>query len=392
MLISILVAAIGVFGVIVLIPFAWEAAERGIDRENAINAAQNYFTDLQAYGYHRTESWFDDSDPPLTQTNWPSSKGANEPQPSPPPVTQIQAGSNIVAGWPYVIDPVGTAGSPNYGQFPALDFVASTSGPTTSYLPKLNRINLRDADGFPLSLDLARRLSWQHDDLVFRTPAEELGPPRQAYFSLDGIPNVKRQYEGRYTMISVVVPQDDRGLQYRIFTLVGTAGDRQQERIFQLVPAPAAGGGPNRGYQGILLGGGDVGLTESTATAPPLTAPIEEHQIRNGDWIMLINYYRTKDPAEPPTVAPADPFFDDIQLNFYQVLNASKLDPDDRSDLQHSVTLQGPDFDAFRDWNDAVGAPAVPTETTTYAILIPNVLTVYERTLRAEQASLWTNQ
>jgi len=385
-LVAILVAAIVVFALIVLLPFAWETAERGIDRENAINAAKNQFADMQAYGYHRTDGWFDDvveDQKALDSFVDP----ANQLQPTAASLVStgepfVQTGSNIVGGWPYVIDPLQsvqqTANGQAYGQFPqAVDFTVSGK------LPRLNLLNLRDSNGIPFTSELARRIAWQQDDLVFKEPLDEFGPPRQAFFSLDTLGGVKRQYDGRYAMISFVIPMDDARQQYVMYTLVGKAGDRDTQRVFELTPPPA-GGGPNRGYQGVLLGGGDVIMTESDDTFD--VTPVQKRPIRNGDWFLLINYHRA-DTTQDPSV---DPMFDDIQMGFYQTLNASSTtdNPDDQS---YYVTLQGPDFDVFRDWDPTPGV-SVNTNTSTYAILIPNVLAVYERTFRVEQPSLWTNQ
>lgn len=388
-LISMLVAAIGIFGVILLIPFAWETAERGIDRENAINAAKNYFADLQAYGYHRYDSWYDDvADVQRATIATPNAANQHQPTVASLNTSGYQTSNNIIAGWPYVIDPIGAdiqnAGGNAYDQFP-LD----PTDTLVNYLPRLNQISFLDPNAAPangLGTELARRIAWQRDDLVFQEPATELGPPRQAWFDVEDVPSVKRQYDGRYAMISFVVPEDDAGRQYRIYTLIGKAGDRDSERIFRLDPPPN-GGGDARGYQGVLLGGGDIVMTETTDTAPDSLQSIDEHQIRNGDWIMLINYHRTDTTMDPA----ADPMFDDIQMNFYQVLNASKTN-DIPTDLEHNVTLQGPDFDVFRDWDYTQGAPAVATQTETYAILIPNVLAIYERTFRVEESSVWANQ
>lgn len=382
-LVAILVAAIAIFGLVVLIPFAWETAERGIDRENAIGAAKNYVADMQAYGYHRSEGWFDDV---VEDQKNPGSivDPANQPQPTAATLVAtgepfVQTGSNIVGGWPYIIDPLGsaqkTADGQAYGQFPQdIDFALEK-------LPRLNVLNLRDSSGLAFTSELARRIAWQQDDLVFQEPLDELGPPRQAYFNLDGVGGVKRQYEGRYALISFIVPMDDARQQYRMYTLVGKAGDRDAARVFRLDP-PANGGGPNRGYQGILLGGGDVIMTESVNTVPEA----QKRPIRNGDFFLLINYHRT-DTTQDPSV---DPMFDDIQMDFYQTLNASSA-TDDPNNQSYFVTLQGADFDVFRDWDPTPGANAA-TNTVTYAILIPNVLAVYERTFQAEQPSLWTNQ
>ena len=150
------------------------------------------------------------------------------------------------------------------------------------------------------------------------------------------------------------------------------------------------GGGLNRGFQGILLGGGDVTLTEAPESVPVL----DERQIRNGDWIMLINYHRADGTGDPAV----DVLHDDIQLNFYQVLSASddtnlgNISDNDNTNDVYSVTLQGPDFDVFRDWDVAAPTGSQTTQTVTYAVLIPNVLSVYERSFRTENNSVWTNQ
>lgn len=384
-LIAMLVAAIGIFGVILLIPFAWETAERGMDRENAINAAKNQFSDFQAYGYHRSEGWFDDViEDQKELISFVDT--ANQLQPAAADLVAagapvVQPGSNIVGGWPYVIDPLqAVQQTANVPPQPYERFPRETAFSSAGKMPRLNRVNLRDVNGFPFTAELARRMNWQDDDLVFKAPETELGPPRQAYFTLDTIGGVKRQYDGRFATFSFVVPMDDDRQQYRIVTLVGKAGDRSAERVFQLTP-PANGGGANRGYQGILLGGGDVIMTEAAETVPVL----QKRPIRNGDWIMLINYHRT-DTTQDPTI---DPMFDDIQMDFYQVLNAASTE-NVAEPNEYSVTLQGPDFNVFRDWDPTAGVNAA-TQTVTYAVLIPNVLAVYERTIRAEQASLWTN-
>ena len=65
-LISILVASIGVIGVFILIPFAVKTAEKGLDRELAINHARNVFADIEAQGYRNTDQWIRVIDDPAT--------------------------------------------------------------------------------------------------------------------------------------------------------------------------------------------------------------------------------------------------------------------------------------------------------------------------------------
>ncbi len=435
-LISILVAAIGVFGVLVLIPFAARTAQLGIDRESAINAAKNYFADFQAYGYHDPETWIDNLDyldaqernrqvDRIEPMGVPPMVLPLVPQPWPPQTTTNN--NNIALGWPYLIDPLGSLtnlGNPavmQYGQFPQ----STAAFPLPNNLPTINLANTLDPDSpnmpglrFGNGFGLARRLSLQPDDLRFLPPADELGPPRQVYYSMDAIPEAKRQYDGRYTTIAFVIPEDDQGRQYRMITIVGKAGDRVAERVFEVIDPGAAPAMPpdmmrivktdtapltTREYEQVAIGGGDLLLSEIPTAGQPA---LDEDQIRNNDWIMLISYYRTDPlpytPGPPPT---GEPTFDDIQLDFHRVIHADRVSPDADADPMpipaqgidrgavtgaertYSVTLQGSDFDLYRDWEGRMVNDR--TDVSTYAILIPNVLAVYERSFRVEPDSTW---
>jgi hypothetical protein len=391
-LISILVAAIGVFGVLVLIPFAVRNAQNGIDRESAINAAKNFNADFQAYGYQTPFGWYDDV--PEPQISAPPAPLVAQPPP-------LVAGNNIQAGWPYIIDPAGalrnfTAGGA-YGQFPA------AAGLPAGF-PLLNIANVFiPGTGTPVDVALARRLTMQPDDLKFDKPATELGPPRQLFYTIGTDPLAKRQFDGRYSTISLVIPEDDNGRQYRMFTIVGKVGDRSAERIFEVIDrtAPSAAAAAMRivkndlaplgvrEFEQIGLGGGDLRLSELPTAGQP---DLEKDQIRNNDWIMLISYYRT---------LAVEPVFDDLQIDFHRVIHASRSSPDPENGVvmpmgvnrgagperTFDVTLQGADFDFYRDWATRMNGER--SEVATYAILIPNILAVYERTFRVEPESTW---
>ena len=398
-LISILVAAIGVFGVLVLIPFAVRSAEEGIATESGINAAKNYQADFEAIGYHNPGNWIDDVR--SAELIGPLLFGdvVNE--------ALLAPSDGIVAGRPYIIDPLtavqnqlGVLGE--FGQFP------NPPGLPTD-LPKLNIISLIDpSTSARMELDIARRLTTSDDDLVFKAPAQELEPPRQAYFSAGTIAQAKRQYAGKYSTISFVIPNDDQGNQYRLITVVGGAGDRSNERVFEVIDQNAVSGPADamrvvrtdtgtigtRQYEQIAIGGGDVRLSEIPTPGQP---PLGKDQIRNSDWIILISHLRI-DPN------PAlEPMHDDIQLSFHRVIASDRETPtelplvaaagvNDRGadpERTFSVTLQGSDFSLARDWNAADAAMNLPTEVPTYAILLPNVLAVYERTINTEQLSTW---
>lgn len=425
-LISILVAAIGVFGVLVLIPFAVKNAQRGIDQESAINAAKNYYADFQANRLGNPEVWFDDTDLPIpggmmpalhpnTQVRlvpFPGMTVFPQPVPDQPPTN-----NTIAYGWPYIMDPVGALGnaaaSGEYGRFPA-----DTSPPLLPLdLPRINFLNLLDPDSLDPSspssgdhagqgLGLARRLSLQPDDLKFDPPSSELGPPEQNYFVLDGLPFAKRQYDGRYTTVAFLVPHDDDGQQYTMYNLVGRAGDRGAERVFEVIDPDASPGLqasmripktdtglPGRQYEQVAIGGGDLRLSEIATGGQPA---LNEDAIRSGDWLMLVSYYRTSSDTDT---------FDDIQIDFHRVIHADRVSPPQGSpsgtpgdgvvrggstERTFAVTVQGSDFDLYRDWESGSKVAGDRTDVSTYAILIPNVLAVYERTFRVEGDSVWS--
>lgn len=395
-LISILVASIGVFGVLVLIPFAIRNAQLGIDREFGINSAKNFNADFQAYGYQNTAGWHDDLAD--VQVTVPLAPSVVQPLP-------VATANNIQPGWPYVIDPSWALSNDlsalaAYGQFPSV-------GGLPQDFPRLNIANLmQPGTATPMNIPFARRMTLQPDGLVFDPPLRELEAPRQKYFAIEGDPVAKRQLEGRYASMAIVVPDDDFGRQYRMYTLVRRQEDRISERVFEVIdpdPAvinqPAANmrilrldtGVPGRQMEQIGLGGSDLRLSEITPVNP---AVADGDQIRSNDWMMLISYRRT---------AVSEPTFDDIQINFYRVVHASRTSPDldagiavaqgvnrgAGAERTFNVTVQGPDFDLYRDWNSRLDGQR--TEVATYAILLPGVLTVYERSFRTEPDSNWQN-
>ncbi len=393
-LISILVASIGVTGVLVLIPFAVKNAQKGIDRESAVNAAKNFYADFQAYGYHDPDTWFD---------NDPLPHHASIPNPLNPPA------NNIINGWPYVFDPLGVTdkmfdptlpapdGSQDFENFCDNNTLVYISGTPPTGLPLLNIITI---DGFLTGANneaIARshkaftnRLCLPQNLLIFDAPGDELNPPVQRYLTLDSQPNIKRQYRARYGVVAFLVPTSNAPYpssgppsdgvypplaSYKMYTVVLSVGDRSAIRVFELPQPTVAKDSLNpRGYKGIALGGGDVNLAELTVQPP------EGVSIRNNDWVMLINHYDDGGGA----------VFDDVQLDFYRVLHSvqeTEIDPTGGDPLIFDATITGPDFDLFPDWNDASDGDL--TTVTTYAVLIPNVLAVYERTFRTEPVSTW---
>ena len=96
------------------------------------------------------------------------------------------------------------------------------------------------------------------------------------------------------------------------------------------------------------------------------TTPTDGSQVRRNDWMVLINQHAGE-----------------VQFNFYRVIetfpNASNPSQIDR------VTLQGPDFDFIPDWDTLLDGNQTAVES--FAVLLPDVIGVYERTFKLEPDS-----
>jgi len=402
-LISMLVASIGVIGVLVLIPFAVKVAERGLDQESAITHARNFFSDFEAEGYRNSDRWvdaieFDPADPTVTIAN------------------PLDIGIDF--GQVYLIDPIGLARardmSLNPGLFP-MPFPTFVPFPYATdamdMFPdelQIRRISLRDdtrdrllpldpffEDANSLPLSQARRLFSAPDDLNFDdTPANAIVGPAQHYLQDGANSPVTRQYDGSFSSMMFVLPDPLVPGQWIAYTLVmknrlfdpnnfiggtydpGIAGNNPirpgQPRVFTVVHplvVPPLVPFSNTGVIGY--GGGDISIFE-VINQPPL----DDAELRVGDWMMLINGHY--DTITPPTNQQI------VNLNFYRVIETTP----GSTTVPSRVTLQGPDFEFTDDTGPTDPAnPTAPDNTKTYAVLIPNVIAVYERTIKPERSS-----
>lgn len=330
---SILVAAIGVAGVMVIIPFAVGQAEQGFDQETATTFGRNFADEFEIRGFDRAARWL------------PSS-----------PISDL--GNGIV------VDPIGTSATTPTTLFPYMS--------PADQLPALSipRVNLKDEQNVAFSSALGRTLFSWRNDLVFGQPdavntaaaysSPDLAPP-EMFYDFSGSAPVRRQFEGEMSCAVFCVPDrlipDSLGnpyvpawrshiVVYRRRPLPTPSAPFPFDRAYTVQPTiPVA---PSQ--RNLLVGGGEVLLTATTATATS-----QHSAIRRGDWMLLTNYLSTTGAVR--------------QLNFYRVLDASELTPGN-----WQVTLQGPDFDLLTN----VTPPATPP--VTYAVHLPDVWAVIERT------------
>lgn len=394
---AIVVAMIGVFGVMVMIPFAVSQAQQGLDQEKASSLALNAVSEFEIRNYINTQRW-----------------------------ARVDGATGdlvSIAGRPgqvYVIDPAGVAGRLNTdpafgsGVFPFLHPTVETAitgsgsfmltplsgGSTTDNGSVdqnilIDRVTLSDesvldtgvfsATASGMSRPLANHLFAWSSGLVFNEPTSsdiagsvsypevEIAPPTQVMDQMaDGSMGIRQSLKDM-DYIVVAVPSDvsagedyasdsltvgDRIISWRCYFVVYknrpnpapiglTAPDFEgYDRIFEVTPpidqvnANGAGlsVGPPADPQALSyrlsIAGGDLQMTEIVPGGAEYSS--QQSEIRRGDWMMLTNVtFASSDTGQPFR----DRFFQ--QVNFYKVVDA------DFDGTSWNVSLQGPDFDFF---------------------------------------------
>jgi hypothetical protein len=313
-------------------------------------------------------------------------------------------------------------GNPNF--FPYVD--------TTASLLRMPRISLNAVPGgaTAMGLEQADTVFLSLDDLEFRRPsADRTLPPVQLNDvggetdadgdgDLDGDWNPDagntsfqpgeriRKAFGRLSWMATVVPREEFGVQggdtYTLsivvfhqrdpsFTMGAPASETENERAVRI---PVVTTSPSyNGFKSGGVGGGDVALMPRVSGLLEPDAD-RELAVKAGDWVMLSrrNRFQTGvDSSGNPIFAEAPRWH-----RWYRVLAADPLLYD--SDTETSapslsgswiryVTLDGPDWPPITP--NHVPAPA--GEFHTQVTIVKDVVAVFEKTIRLETSSLWTN-
>ena len=202
---AIIVALIGVAGVMVMIPFAVEQAKIGFDQETSYRMGANLANEFEIKGFANTNRWT---------------------------ITGSPVGFRTARN--YVVDPVGVAdrasqGLAGEGLFPFVSDTDSDGIPdvleTLGLAPNvtadqtvfIERVSIASniAPNAPLDLELARHHMTWRDDLQVVEPTNpspgyvspDLAPPRQV-FDKGGATDVRRQALGEMSVMVVTVPAD----------------------------------------------------------------------------------------------------------------------------------------------------------------------------------------
>ncbi len=356
---AIVVAMIGVFGVMILIPFAVQQAQSGLDRNDASVIGRNAFEQFEIEGFRFIDTKYQ-TDPttgeikPIHETRIVGSAG---------PVT---VGENIPTGVG-VIDPLVV--TENNAFVPFCNF---------------DTFNLLDTTNSPFSKAMARQMCRSTDDMQFQSPLDsnspgyikDIAPPQPIFDILGTGAAARRQSLGRISWNAVLVPvksdyygTDLRfqspmtpGLRFRMHVLVHK--DRDLGPLSEVFYPRGTINQTNTGYSGGTVevhwpGGVDV---------------------RRDDWVMLKN--TNTNPA-------VENGYRD-QVGFYRVTGvfypAGKPKPIDSTiPTTTTLTLDGPDF-GFANGTEIyhlVGQRRSDGRRS------GQVINVFERTTQWEQKSNW---
>ncbi len=401
---AIVVAMIGVFGVMVLIPFAIKQAQTGLDMDAATAVARNGIAQMEIAGYRNTANWSI-----AESTAFPFVAPADPALPKiysidPLAVTENRFPGTLLGN--YSITDVPVPGVPGT-DFP---YHSYSAGGASTY-PGLYRIEPASLitppivpatpNGLAMTLANARRMCRGGDDLEFGEAIEsavglsdeKLNGPMQRFDTSAGA-NLRRQYRGELSWSAIVVPVKDdyvsdtlgqpptQASKYRMYVLVyknrvPSLLNFDNQMVTAAVQHPEASGGL-----------GNIGVDAPLSTVFLEAGVAVEGAIRKGDWVMLINRTLNNTDDSPPglPIIYAEKGYD-RQLAFCRVVNYTDADLGDAT-TRANLTLDGPDFN-FGDPNDVDGLDPNGLIQPTHIVHLKDVVAVYERTFVPEGASMW---
>ena len=331
---SIVVALVGLAGVLAMIPFSIKQTQSGLDQDAATTMARNALSNFEASGY-KVVSGF----PP--QLNWLTDGGTGMAIPM-----TTEASNPLVC-----IDPLGITEQGGFNTFP---FNSSANFMET--------VTLARPDGAPFTVTDARRMFRLTDDLVFAeadgpatatNPEPELNGPQQIFNEgPDGVLN--RQSTGAVSWCAIAQPiiNDPNAEEVDIYKFhVLVFKDRVTDSTVE---------------ESIMFAT-DVTAPSGVVAQPLSTVTINAtltDDVRRNDWMMLFN--QEPDPTNSIPVAFR------TNIAFARISNFFE----DESTSTTTITLDGPDFDF--------------TNSTTI-VHLRDVVAVFPRTIKLETVSAdWT--
>ncbi|MDA1054179.1 MAG: hypothetical protein O3C40_27345 [Planctomycetota bacterium] len=335
------VIAIGLAGVIAILPVALHHIGRGAVLDNASRVGLNAVEEFDLRGMGRPSLWRYRATPPAV--------------PLGPDLWFATPNATTRNGWAtaFAIDPWFIAknnSDVNADEFPY--------GNTAS-VPRMDRITFRAFPGGTASMMTAVQAEdvfVSQDELVFDLPADRAQPPTQVF----GQAAARRQYEGSISWMATVAPvlsSADRDL-YTLSIVVfhnRSVTDTSAEHVVDVRNFIASG-----------LAGGDVTLQGSSP---------DDLDLQAGNWVMLMDFLS------------GVPYF-----RWYRVVATEESAQLSGTNWQRDVTLHGADWPTSLVANTNLywsSSPPPAGTVPTRVAVIDNVVAVYEKTVRLETGNLW---
>ena len=334
------IIAVGLLGVTAILPLALHQVGRGRVLDNASRVGQNAVNEVRVRGM-------------LAPPTWRLGRTVGGVKTS----TLIPLDLSLNRG--FCIDPLFVSVNTNDSDttydaslFPYFVVPANTND------PRMTRISLAAINSSGMMRWAgAERIFVLQDELVFDIPEEKDAPPIQNF----GSSGANRMYNGSTSWLATLSPNlevtnqlhDAYVLSIVVFDNrnVTMPMDSETERLISVDWLTSSG-----------LGGGDLVL--ESATLNDLVG------IQSGKWIMLMGNVPNNVKRMP-------------RFRWYRVVMADSEPvsiispgPPPTTLYRLNVTVQGPD------WN---------TDMATTGVFMPGVVVVYERSVRLESSSLWTN-
>lgn len=412
------IVAVGLLGVLIIVPLAGLRSTQGAIADSADRIGRSAIRAFDVYQMRRPDAWAQLYPGSLNYYPYPEN-----------PQTGLQPSSWPSPYWPnqampwqcgFCIDPIYLASNttnpatPGIQRFP---YFAPSNLPTPG-TPWMLRVSLRtrpgaiDTSTMPnpvpaMTISQAEQLFLGGDDLVFQLPSDRTLPSQQVFHGfwrastnysmgtycqptvangwgyrvtsagtsgssepapwptvlgatiMDGTvtwecrPLVKRQWEGKFSWLATVVPKrnydsDTYVLSIVVFHRRDLALDA--ERMI------------NVAFNSNGYNGGDVVLQAAAA---------DDLKMKEGEWLMLA--------GTDSDVVPYQYYF-----HWYRIQTAD-AGPEEVSTgvWERHLTLFGADWPG-QDW-------ATPVIDVCKAVWTPGVVAVYEKTIRLETSSLWTD-
>lgn len=425
---SMAVATIGVFGIMVMIPFAVKQSQIGLDSDAANAVGRNVIEEFQIHGFFEV---LDNGNFSRLLVN-----GLEDTTFMGPRFVQPMASDDFDT----------TDRAPGFFHFDPLGFAAGFEADTTALkdvfahsfvLPDPGGVAANDISVFsattnriggidinndgvfaapdlpgqlygsfsldplnilkPLTTSEARLLCLSKDELFFETEQEDDIAPAQPLFDLDGTNQVKRQSNGRISWSAFVSAEKD---------LTKSGGPVSQLRTHLLVYRDRSfttGSVTDSPLAQVANANYGVYLTDLAAVAPAesyapsvnlITFPVGgvvPTDIGRDEWIMLINRIPEPDPAPSMNDAPLsieEPIVGGrryraahvgyrLQTMFAKVTRVN-FAPDG---TVASLSVDGGAFDFVPPGIDSNPGSGNPPSSPTYMVHLRNVVNVYERSI-----------